>query len=315
MEVKISVIVPVYNCEDKIKRCVESIIAQGIKELEIILVNDGSTDNSAEVCNRIMQSESRVKVIHQSNVGVSMARNSGIKKAVGKYVTFVDADDYLTKNRIYSKAIHTLEKENVEVVSWLWQYEQGGKYVVSQEKIKNIPYGKVNGKSFLNILYGGNYANGMIVAVWNKLYKRELIENEYFKYRYNEDDDWSIRVLSKASRIYSLDEFGYVYTENISSLTHQKFSGKEYNMLTILKEREALVNENEFLRTETLKLYCNLYIEYYYKAVQYGVPVYNDVKTYNHFRKNKKIDLKSRIRFDIFSLSPYVYKKLIWRGK
>lgn len=67
MEVKISIIVPVYNCEDKIKRCVESIIAQGIKELEIILVNDGSTDNSAEVCNRIMQSEPRVKVIHQSN--------------------------------------------------------------------------------------------------------------------------------------------------------------------------------------------------------------------------------------------------------
>ena len=315
MEVKISVIVPVYNCEDKIKRCVESIIAQGIKELEIILVNDGSTDNSAEVCNRIMQSEPGVKVIHQSNVGVSMARNSGIKKAVGKYVTFVDADDYLTENPIYEKAINILEKENVEVVSWLWQYEQGGKYVVSQEKIKNIPYGKVNGKSFLNILYEGNYANGMVVAVWNKLYKRELIENEYFKYRYNEDDDWSIRVLSKASRIYSLDEFGYVYTENINSLTHQKFSGKEYNMLTILKEREALVNENEFLRAETLKLYCNLYIEYYYKAVQYGVPAHNDVKTYNHFRKNKEIDLKSRIRFDIFSRSPYVYKKLIWRGK
>ena len=187
--------------------------------------------------------------------------------------------------------------------------------MIDPEKIKNIPYGKVNGKSFLNILYGGNYANGMVIAVWNKLYKRELIENEYFKYRYNEDDDWSIRVLSKASRIYSLDEFGYVYTENINSLTHQNFSGKEYNMLTILKEREALVNENEFLRAETLKLYCNLYIEYYYKAVQYGVPAYNDVKTYNHFRKNKKIDLKSRIRFDIFSLSPYVYKKLIWRGK
>lgn len=315
MKAKISVIVPVYNCEDKIKRCVESIIAQGIKELEIILVNDGSTDNSAEVCNQIMQNEPRVKVVHQNNAGVSKARNLGIKKAIGKYITFVDADDYLAKTPIYLKALNVIEKENVEVVTWLWQYEQGGKYVVSREKIKNIPYGKINGKRFLNILYEGNYAYGMVVGVWNKLYKRELIENEFFKYRYNEDDDWSIRVLSKVPKVYSLDDFGYIYTENTNSLTHQKFSGKEYNMLNILKEREALVKEDQILKMKTLKLYCNLYIEYYYKAIQYEIPAYNDKKTYNKFRKNKSIDLKSRIRFAIFSLSPYVYKKVILRGK
>ena len=225
-KMKISVIIPVYNCEDKIKRCVDSILAQGIKELEIILVNDGSIDNSAEVCNQIMKNEPRVKVIHQKNAGISEARNAGMKKAVGKYITFVDADDYLTKNPIYEKAINILEKENVEVVTWLWQYEQQGKYVVSKKKINNIPYGKISGKSFLDILYKGNYANGMVVGVWNKLYKRELVENEYFKYRYNEDDDWSIRVLSKVSGVYSLNEFGYVYTENVNSLTHQKFRGK-----------------------------------------------------------------------------------------
>lgn len=106
-----------------------------------------------------------------------------------------------------------------------------------------------------------------------------------------------------------------IYTENTNSLTHQKFSGKEYNMLNILKEREALVKEDQILKMKTLKLYCNLYIEYYYKAIQYEIPAYNDKKTYNKFRKNKSIDLKSRIRFAIFSLSPYVYKKVILRGK
>ena len=312
---KISVIIPVYNCEDKIKRCVDRILAQGIKELEIILVNDGSIDNSAEVCNQIMKNEPRVKVIHQKNAGISEARNAGMKKAVGKYIIFVDADDYLTKNPIYEKAINILEKENVEVVTWLWQYEQQGKYVVSKKKINNIPYGKISGKSFLDILYKGNYANGMVVGVWNKLYKRELVENEYFKYRYNEDDDWSIRVLSKVSGVYSLNEFGYVYTENVNSLTHQKFSGKEYNMLDILRDREVLIKDDDLLRIETLKLYCNLYIEYYYKAVQYGVPLYDDKKTYNQFRKSKRINLKSRIRFGVFSFSPYIYKKFIWRGK
>ena len=191
-----------------------------------------------------------------------------MKKAVGKYITFVDADDYLTKNPIYEKAINILEKENVEVVTWLWQYEQQGKYVVSKKKINNIPYGKISGKSFLDILYKGNYANGMVVGVWNKLYKRELVENEYFKYRYNEDDDWSIRVLSKVSGVYSLNEFGYVYTENVNSLTHQKFSGKEYNMLDILRDREVLIKDDDLLRIETLKLYCNLYIEYYYTSLQ-----------------------------------------------
>ena len=83
------------------------------------------------------------------NAGISEARNAGMKKAVGKYITFVDADDYLTKNPIYEKAINILEKENVEVVTWLWQYEQQGKYVVSKKKINNIPYGKISGKVFL----------------------------------------------------------------------------------------------------------------------------------------------------------------------
>lgn len=106
-----------------------------------------------------------------------------------------------------------------------------------------------------------------------------------------------------------------IYTENANSLTHQKFSGKEYNMLNILKEREALVKEDQILKMKTLKLYCNLYIEYYYKAIQYEISTHNDKKTYNKFRKYKNIDLKSRIRFAIFSFSPYVYKKVILRGK
>ena len=121
MTTKISVIVPVYNCEDKIKRCVESIIAQGIKELEIILVNDGSTDNSAEVCNQIMQNEPRVKVIHQNNAGVSKARNLGLQNASYDYVTFIDSDDFyinVDKLKNEMKQLELLEEKGYQGLAY-----------------------------------------------------------------------------------------------------------------------------------------------------------------------------------------------------
>src|SRR5688572_14059839 len=95
MEVKISIIVPVYNLEDFLPNCIDSLINQSFNDIEIILVNDGSKDNSPKICDEYAESDKRIKVIHKKNEGVSIARNTGLKAAIGEYIVFVDGDDWV----------------------------------------------------------------------------------------------------------------------------------------------------------------------------------------------------------------------------
>ena len=121
---KISVIVPVYNVEQYLERCVDSIINQTYKNLEIILVNDGSTDNSGQLCDELAKKDSRIRVIHKENGGVSEARNFGVKEISGEYVIFIDSDDYINKrmiNVLYSQI--KLEEADVSVCGVMNVYE------------------------------------------------------------------------------------------------------------------------------------------------------------------------------------------------
>ena len=241
---KLSVIIPVYNCELQINRCIESIINQTYKNIEIIIVDDGSKDQSGKLCDQSKENDNRIIVIHQKNCGVSEARNTGLKVCSGDLITFVDADDYLIDRNIYEKAITKLNTENVDLVGWLWQYEKNNALVVSKENIHDVKYGINNRDEFLSLLYKGNYPNGLVVSVYNKIYRRDIINGETFKYKIYEDDDWSIRVLLKNKNIYLIDDFGYVYTENTDSLTHQKFTSKNFKFLDVLKNRQSLLSYN-----------------------------------------------------------------------
>ena len=104
---KFSIIVPVYNCQDYIARCIESVLNQNTKDMELILINDGSTDNTKEIIKQYAKENELIKIINKKNAGVSRARNDGLKKATGKYVLFLDADDYLSEN--YIKEIDSIE--------------------------------------------------------------------------------------------------------------------------------------------------------------------------------------------------------------
>ena len=111
---KISVIVPVYNCKKYIKKCVDSIINQTFKDLEIILIDDGSTDESGKICDELKLKDSRIKVIHQENKGVSAARNEGVKASSGDYISFVDGDDYLSED-MYEFLYDNLKKSGADI--------------------------------------------------------------------------------------------------------------------------------------------------------------------------------------------------------
>src|SRR5699024_3815218 len=115
MSEKVTVIVPVYNVEDYLEKCIDSLLNQTYKNLEIILVNDGSTDDSANICDRYSHQDERVKVFHRNNGGLSDARNAGLKNVTGDYITFIDSDDY-AETILIEEALKAIKKYNSEVV-------------------------------------------------------------------------------------------------------------------------------------------------------------------------------------------------------
>ena len=114
MENKVSIIVPVYNCESSIERCLRSILTQTYQDIEVIAVDDGSKDKSGKICDKLAKEDDRLIVIHQENSGVSKTRNKALKLATGKYIQFVDSDDYLTYSRLNKKSSHQLISSNID---------------------------------------------------------------------------------------------------------------------------------------------------------------------------------------------------------
>ena len=177
MEELVSVIVPIYKVEPYLKKCVDSIRNQTYKNLEIILVDDGSPDECPKMCDDFAKEDNRIKVIHRKNGGLSAARNSGLEIATGKYIGFVDSDDYI-HSKMYEILVGRLEEKSADLAVCRVQdvFEIGEEEALStEEKVETM-----TNVEALKSIYG-NWGTDMVVA-WNKLYKRELFE----ELRYNE---------------------------------------------------------------------------------------------------------------------------------
>lgn len=181
MKEKITIIVPVYNVEDYLARCVDSILAQTYQNLQIILVDDGSTDASGEICDAFAQKDQRVQVIHKDNGGPTLARKTALVKAVGEYVAFVDGDDYIEPN-MYEELLEYLLRTGSDFV-------QSG-YIEESEAWGNTVYLPEEEKTFSNFdkceiiskyLLGNEELGIATDALWTKLYKRQLIMKCYGK--------------------------------------------------------------------------------------------------------------------------------------
>lgn len=217
----VSIIVPVYNVEQYLIRCVDSILNQSYKNIEIILVNDGSTDQSLEVCKVLEKKDSRIKVINQQNLGLSEARNAGLKYATGDYIGFVDSDDYI-ENRMIENLLLNAEKNNADVSC-------GRAFIHSRDGIVRHPNN--NPKEIITIFNKeeliNSYLNGPItMAAWDKLYKKETLNGIYFdKNIFNEDADFILK-LCLANKKFVCDSRKYYHyvKRNEGSLTGSKFN-------------------------------------------------------------------------------------------
>lgn len=217
----VSIIVPVYNKETSLNKCIESLTNQTYQNIEIILVNDGSTDDSGKICDALAAREKRVKTIHKVNGGVSSARNAGLDAAQGEYVQFVDSDDWIESD-FTQRMVEEIEKYDAElVISGFTFIENEG---VSLKKLEPEIYENTNdwSKDF-----GTLYQNYFLNSPCNKLFLRSRIKNRFpEKISLGEDCMFVMGYLKQITRIVLTDAVGYCYDMRIEgSLTKQFHDG------------------------------------------------------------------------------------------
>ena len=237
----ISVIVPVYNVEKYLDRCVESIVNQTYKNLEIILVDDGSTDNCPQKCDDWAKKDNRIIVIHKENGGLSDARNIGMQTAKGEYIGFVDSDDFLDE-RMYQIMFDIILQTHSDVAECKW---------TSFYKTSEIVYaGEGNIKRKFEVFDTESALRELILekklkqTVVNKLYKKTSINVQFPKGRINEDDFWTYKVFGNSQKIVYIDIVLYFYYQRINSIMHNKYSVKRLDGVFARKERMQYVIEN-----------------------------------------------------------------------
>lgn len=205
----VSIIVPVYNSEQYLHKCIASLRSQFYKNIEIILVDDGSTDDSGRICDRYVGEDSRIRVIHQINMGVSNARRNGLQISKGSYVTFVDADDYLEKDFI-SVLAENIDKSDIVCCNCIDEGNINQPNIIIKEKTVLHSLDKM-----FNC-----YFEGMRFAyvIWGKLIKRELIDKvEFINIKYTEDTHMMLEMFSKAKKVTIIPYAGYHYVACPSS--------------------------------------------------------------------------------------------------
>ena len=231
----ISIIVPIYNAEKVIKRCIESISRQSYEMLEIILVDDGSTDQSLEICEDMSEKDSRIKIIHQNNGGVSRARNTGLKKATGQYIMMVDSDDYLYE-RAVELMLREIKKNKADLA--ICGFERGMDEAFPFSIDLSLKSSVIDNREALNRIYKNDYCALQYVAPWAKLYARRLFDNIiYPEGKIFEDIYITHHRLYKCGRIAVLPQRMVYYSFCDNSLMNKPFHLGKLDYLEALEER------------------------------------------------------------------------------
>lgn len=293
----LSVIVPVYNVKPYLQRCVNSITNQTYRNLEILLIDDGSTDGSGELCDLLKCADARITVLHKANGGLSSARNAGLKIAGGDYIGFVDSDDWIAPD-IYEKCISTIAQYDCQVVDFRVQFV---KNEVSERSAPGTCTAIVEGEEILrDYLYRGQTEKSPF-SVCRKIYSKALFEDICFpEGKLNEDIATNFKILRKCSKLVHMDDVGYYYFQgNNGSITGGLLRKKDFDLLDAsleLCELSSDCEDSEILKLAQIKL-ARSYFSLLAKAVTRGVS--NDIHEEDlHFllknlRSNYGIVIKS----------------------
>jgi len=231
----ITIVVPIYNVSKYLVECIESIIYQTYNNIEIILVDDGSYDGSSDICDKFEKKDSRIRVIHKTNGGLSDARNVGIKNAKGKYICFIDSDDIISKYYL-EKLYNAIYESQADISVGNFTNFKDTKEINDIE-CKKALLEINNGKESIKKIYNKKTYLKMTVA-WNKLYKTELFSNIlYDKGKIHEDESTTYKILYKANKVVIISDIIYYYRYVPNSITNQKISIKKLDAIEALENR------------------------------------------------------------------------------
>ena len=240
MDPIISIIVPIYNVGKYLPKCIESILNQTFKNFELILVNDGSTDNSGVVCDDYAKKDTRIKIIHKSNGGVSSARNAGLYVAKGEYIGFVDPDDYIDKN-MYEKLYRLCIDNNSDIAICRFNREINGK-IQNKESTEEII--ELNNMEAMNELFKGNLYR---FSLCNKLFSKKCFNDVLFpEERIHEDLSTTYKLFANSKKAVYINYCGYIYVRRENSILTSTYNEKRLQAFIAWDEIIEFIDKNYY---------------------------------------------------------------------
>ena len=309
--IRLSIIIPVYNVDKYLENCIDSILKQKLHDYEIILVDDGSTDDSGLICDKYSKKNEFVKVIHKENGGLSDARNAGIKRAIGEYLMFVDSDDYINEEENLNEIYKYLEYDIIQY-KMLYYYEKSKKKKLLKDLTLN------NSKNVLDVLREKVKNGELSISACDKIVRRDLIikNNLFFeKGLLSEDIDWSLRLYLLINSIYTINLNLYVYRQDREgSITNTGNNKSIVSLYNIIKRWKKYSYPSE----EIKNIFLN-YLAYQYailitivnknncsKKIKKEIYSMKDILKYSENYKVKKCNLV--INYLGFEIGIYILK-------
>lgn len=315
----ISVIVPVYNVEKYLKKCVDSIVNQTYKNLEIILVDDGATDNSGKICDELVELDNRIKVYHKKNGGLSDARNYGVERATGDYIGFVDSDDYIDAE-MYEKLYEAIKKENVDVAECNLKIVYPEKTdLFTDQKYYQICNKQEYLEEYLKIekIFGSACVRLTKVDIAKKLKfpVGKLYEDTYYAYD----------LIGIVDKYVIVDNPYYNYLMRENSITNAKFNPRIFDLIEIVEKFHTNVYKNY----PSLKEAADCRKMYAYFSVLNSILLEEDFKNnsfykqiidyfkeeYTKLLRNKYITRNRKLSVLLIKFSINLYRKVLLRYK
>lgn len=309
----ISIVVPIYNVEQYLRRCIDSLLRQIYEDIEILLINDGSTDRSLDICYEYAEKDERIKVYSKDNGGLGSARNFGVEKSNSNWIIFVDSDDYVSPNYVRN-LVALKNKYNVDIVSCRPTYVDDEGNVLKAYNDFN-PFVINNSQEAIWELYFGSFG---FISAWAKLFPKDLLLEFPFPDGYYEDFACLYKIVSKCKGIvFANNCYDYLYVQREGSILNSKLNKSHLEGFTICDD---IAN---YMQSYYPKIFKYSFLLYQRQVIQILNKQRLDIESFNYvfrkyrflFRRNliwsivdKRIDIKKKIYTSILCTSPNVYK-------